>query len=141
MIAGIDISEDAKMTGITPAVLTFSGITEALPPTRRLPCIFLEYCTGMFLVASFKMIVNTTSSAMHTMMMIADTTPTATFSLRIKVVYSSFKSPGREERMLNRRTMEIPFPTPYSVICSPIHISRAEPAVMETTQIMMLMKL
>ena len=29
--------------------------------------------------------------------------------------------------------MEIPFPTPFSVICSPIHISIAEPAVRQQT--------
>ena len=44
------------------------------------------------------------------------------------------KSWGTEERILKSRTREIPFPIPLSVICSPIHIRSAEPAVMAITQ-------
>ena len=36
------------------------------------------------------------------------------------------------EMILNRSTIEIPFPTPFSVILSPIHISIALPAVIVT---------
>ena len=36
------------------------------------------------------------------------------------------------EMILNRSTIEIPFPTPFSVIRSPIHISMALPAVIVT---------
>ena len=45
----------------------------------------LEYCTGMFLVASFRMIANTTIAAMHAIIMTAITTPTATFSFLTNV--------------------------------------------------------
>ena len=48
MTTGKDIRELAKMTGITPAVLTFSGISEDCPLLIiLLPCIFAVYCTGM----------------------------------------------------------------------------------------------
>ena len=37
--------------------------------------------------------------------------------------------PGIPEMMLANRIMEMPLPMPYSVICSPSHITKAEPAV------------
>ena len=46
--------------------------------------------------------------------------------------YSVPKSLGIREIMLITSTIEIPFPTPFSVILSPIHISTAEPAVKVT---------
>ena len=36
---------------------------------------------------------------------------------------------GKREMMEANRIMEMPLPMPNSVICSPIHITRAEPAV------------
>ena len=36
---------------------------------------------------------------------------------------------GRRETMLANRIMEIPFPMPNSVICSPSHMISAEPEV------------
>ena len=36
---------------------------------------------------------------------------------------------GRRETMLENRMIEIPFPMPNSVICSPSHMIRAEPEV------------
>ena len=52
--------EDAKITGITPAVLTFNGMLVAWPPTILRPTIFLEYWTGILLSASFKTTTKTT---------------------------------------------------------------------------------
>ena len=46
-------------------------------------------------------------------------------------------SSGIRDTMLYNRMIEIPFPTPCSVICSPSHIKRAEPAVMDTIQTVM----
>ena len=43
------------------------------------------------------------------------------------------KSLGILDTILIIKMMEIPFPTPFSVICSPIHISIAEPAVRQQT--------
>ena len=36
---------------------------------------------------------------------------------------------GTRERMPANRMMEIPLPTPNSVTCSPIHITKEEPAM------------
>ena len=36
---------------------------------------------------------------------------------------------GRRETMLENRIIEMPFPMPNSVICSPSHMIRAEPEV------------
>ena len=44
--------EEAKITGITPAVFTFSGIFVDCPPTILRPCIFFAYCTGILLSPS-----------------------------------------------------------------------------------------
>ena len=48
---------------------------------------------------------------------------------------SVLKSSGIREIILIVNTIDIPFPTPFSVIRSPIHISTAEPAVSEVTTI------
>ncbi len=57
---GIEKSEPAKITGITPAVFTLSGICEDCPPTSFLPCVFLEYCTLILLSPSERTTINTT---------------------------------------------------------------------------------
>ena len=36
---------------------------------------------------------------------------------------------GKRATMLAKRITEMPLPTPNSVICSPIHMMRAEPAM------------
>ncbi|CUQ41853.1 Uncharacterised protein [Dorea longicatena] len=51
------------------------------------------------------------------------------------------KSLGTREIILINSTMEIPFPTPFSVIRSPIHIKNAEPAVNVHTTIAAFTKL
>ena len=40
-------TETAKMMGITPAWLTFSGMYVLCPPYMRLPTTRFAYCTGM----------------------------------------------------------------------------------------------
>ena len=77
-MVGMDIREDAKMTGITPAVLTFRGMKLLCPPTILRPCIFLEYCTGIFLVASFRTITRTIVTRITAMMITAASAPFAT---------------------------------------------------------------
>jgi hypothetical protein len=49
-------------------------------------------------------------------------------------------SDGIFATILNKRIMEIPFPTPFSVMRSPSHIKNAEPAVKETVITTMLVK-
>ena len=67
-------------------------------------------------------------------MIMPATTIVATLWFIMKRSYKVIKSCGIEERILNKRTKEIPFPTPLSVILSPIHIRSADPAVIATTQ-------
>ena len=129
IITGMDMIEDAKITGITPAVLTFKGMCEDWPPIILRPCIFFEYCTGMRRSAPFNTRTKTTVATTTARTMMAATVATATDLPAIKRSYSISTSCGRLETILIRSTMEIPLPTPFSVIRSPIHIRRAEPAV------------
>jgi len=54
------------------------------------------------------------------------------------VLYNVAKSLGIPEIMLIKSTIDIPLPTPFSVILSPSHISIAEPAVSAATTTIML---
>ena len=45
-VAGSSSSEEAKIGGITPEVLIFSGRNEVSPPNMRLPTWRLGYCTS-----------------------------------------------------------------------------------------------
>ena len=46
-VAGISMTDEAKMTGITPAMLTLSGMKVLVPPIMRRPTTRLAYCTGI----------------------------------------------------------------------------------------------
>ena len=81
IITGVDMMEEAKITGITPAVLIFNGMTEDCPPTIRLPCIFWEYCTGIRLSPSCRTITKTTMAPITARIMIAVTIFTGIFPL------------------------------------------------------------
>ena len=59
----------------------------------------------------------------------------------INCSYKETKSLGIRERMLINKIIEIPFPTPFSVILSPHHIRNAEPAVNVRTTIAAFTKL
>ena len=133
MTAGKDIMEDAKITGITPAVLTFSGILVDWPPISFLPTIFLEYWTGILLSAPLRISTRTTTRRITAAMISPARVPFAIVFPLIKFSYSNVRSLGTLEMILMVSTMEIPFPTPFSVIRSPSHISIAEPAVRQAT--------
>ena len=47
-VVGNRMSEDAKMTGMTPAVLMRRGMWVDEPPYTRRPTMRLAYCTGIF---------------------------------------------------------------------------------------------
>ena len=78
MIPGNSMIDEAKMTGMTPAVLTFSGMWLDCPPIVRRPTTFREYCTGMERSESFRRTTSTTRAMMMAMMMIPASTPRAT---------------------------------------------------------------
>ena len=46
-VAGNRISDEAKITGMTPAVLIRSGMWVDCPPYTRRPTTRLAYCTGI----------------------------------------------------------------------------------------------
>ena len=125
-------SEEEKMIGITFAVFTFTGNVDPNPPSWLPPWIFLEYCTGILLSASFKIIVRIIVP-MITMKIITPAIITLLICLpSINFWYRLYKSLGIRETMLQSKMMEIPFPTPLSVICSPSHITKTDPAVKQT---------
>ena len=126
------------MTGITPEVFTFKGILVDCPPTIFLPCTFFAYCTGIFLTPSFKIMTKITIPIIIARMIIAATTAFAIGLFRTNCSNSVEISCGIREIILMVRTMEIPFPTPFSVILSPIHIRNALPAVNAATTVMIL---
>ena len=132
MITGNCIREDAKITGMTPAVLIFNGILLEFPPYIFLPCIFFAYCTGILRVPEFSMITSTTIRTITAIMITAATTAGAISLLVTNCLNSPVSSCGILETMLIVRTMEIPLPIPFSVIFSPIHIKNALPAVNAT---------
>ena len=135
IITGVCIKDCAKITGITPAVFTFIGITVLVPPTIFLPCIFFEYWTGILRSAPCKKTTRTTTAIITAAIITAAKVPFAGVFPLINCSKSDVKSLGIREIMLMTRTIEIPFPTPFSVILSPIHISTEDPAVKAATTI------
>ena len=120
--------DEAKIIGITPAVFTLRGILDVLPPTILRPTTFFEYCTGMRRSPSCRYTTNTTINRIIARMIIpAIPALTIFFPLR-NLSYNNLKSLGIVEIILIKRIIEIPFPIPFSVICSPNHITRDAPA-------------
>src|SRR5215471_19484829 len=116
---------EAKMTGITPAWLTFIGMYVEVPPYIRRPTIRLAYCTGMRRCAC----------SMNTMP-VKTTTTTATDSTEVNgpLVWKMVNiSPGMTAMTCVKIRIDMPLPTPRSVISSPIHMMTAVPATMVIT--------
>ena len=129
IITGHCISDDAKIIGITPAVLTFNGMFVDCPPTVLLPLTFWEYWTGILLSPSWRKHTRTTITIRIANIITAAKTPFAGVFGATNVLYNVAKSLGIPDMILIKSTIEIPFPTPFSVIRSPSHINTAEPAV------------
>ena len=114
----------AKMIGITPAIVTFSGRYWVWPWYMRRPRTRLAYCTGMRRCPS-----------------LMKTTPAiTTIAIRMKgMIRSSPSGPvtigaarcGSRPTIPAKMMKLIPFPRPRSLISSPSHISRIVPAVKE----------
>src|SRR5262249_17684619 len=122
---GITISDDAKITGMTPAWLTFSGKYVEVPPYMRRPTMRLAYCTGM---RRWPCSTNTTP-----VMMMRAAQPTALKMAGPGDSRMDLPSAGMRAQMLEKISSDMPLPMPRSVISSPIHITRAPPAVMHST--------
>ena len=66
-VSGKARTEEAKMTGMTPPVLSRSGMCVCMPPYIRRPTTRRAYCTGIFLWArSTQTIAATTSTIIAT---------------------------------------------------------------------------
>ena len=108
------------------------------PPNVFLPLTFCEYWTGILLSPSCKKHTKTTITTRIAIIIAAANTPFAIVLGATNVLYNVAKSLGIPEIMLIKSTIEIPLPTPFSVILSPSHISIAEPAVSAATTTIML---
>ena len=141
MTIGVCISDDAKMIGITPAVFTLSGICEDCPPYVFRPCTFCEYCTA---ILAFPILKNDDKYNNCQQYKQNDHCREDSFCQCFstdELCIQLHKILRYTERILIKSTMKIPFPTPFSVIRSPIHIRNALPAVSVHTTIAALTKL
>ena len=121
MVGSISM-EEAKMMGITPAMLTFSGMYVLVPPMVRRPTMRLAYCTGMRRCdCSTKTTqVMTTSPIAHT--------PRKMPQPRVRRISPS--ADGKVAAMDVKISRDMPLPTPRSVMRSPSHMITVVPAVM-----------
>ncbi len=129
-VVGSSSSEEAKIGGITPEVLSLSGRCEDWPSNMRLPTWRLGYW-----ISSRRW-----ARSMKTMKVITATTMTMT--ARIRPVDKAPWRPsssvpaiasGRRATMPARMISEMPLPMPREVICSPSHIRNMVPPVSVTT--------
>ena len=129
------MKEDAKIIGITPAIASFNGMCVFCAPTIFLPTTFLEYCTGTFLSACC---TNTTAAIKRIEPKIipnAIKIPSVLIAppWKIKFVTIYVMDFGKQEIIPTKIIMEMPFPIPLVVICSPSQISNAVPAIKDRT--------
>ena len=129
-VIGISSSEDAKIGGMTPAVLSLSGRWEDSPPIILLPRWRLGYWIRIRRCARS---TNTTSAMVATaitrMPMIR---PVGSAPVR-PISKVPARAIGSSATMPAKMISEMPFPTPRAVICSPSHIRNMVPPVRVTT--------
>ena len=124
---GSDSSDDAKITGMTPPALTFSGRCVDCPPIIRRPTTRRAYWTGILRSPRSTKTMNPTTT------IIATTITTATMTFHWPVTktfsYTFWTAPGRPTTMPAKMIRDMPLPMPRSVICSPSHMMNAVPVV------------
>ncbi len=117
------------MMGITPAVLTLRGMCVFCPPYTLRPTTRLAYCTGIFLVPC----VNNTTKQMTKNIMPINTISDNKFrTSSLTSVISLMITFGNPDIIPTMIIKEIPFPIPFSVTRSPIHISSIVPVTILT---------
>ena len=110
-------------------MFTFMGRVEDWPPYIFRPTWRLAYCTGIRRSAPLTQVISTISSRMPTMT--SRTIHHFREPARIPpTIWDTMV--GTRDRMPANRMMEMPLPIPNSVICSPIHITKEEPAMKDT---------
>jgi len=134
IIAGNVMNDDAKITGITPAIASFNGINVLCAPTIFLPTTFLEYCTGTLLSACCTNTTPDTKIIAPIIIPIAVINPIVLnpddVTIKFQIVVTA---PGNPDIIPMNIIIDIPFPIPLLVICSPSHISKDVPATNEET--------
>ena len=134
IIAGNVINDDANITGITPAIASFNGICVLCAPTIFLPTTFLEYCTGTLLSACC---TNTTPATNIIAPIITPNViskPTVLNPSDVIIKFHKVEIPvGSPDIIPTSIIIEIPFPIPLLVICSPSHISIDVPTISPKT--------
>ena len=124
MVGGRIVMEAAKMTGITPAMFTRIGMYVVPPDVMRRPTCRLAYWIGMRRTPSF---TKTMPSTMATAMMPMITAVTGGSPSQPR------SAAGRADTIEQKMSSEMPLPTPFCVMSSPIHITSVVPAVSEMT--------
>jgi len=117
----------AKMIGMTPAMLTRSGMYVEPPVVIRRPTIRFAYWIGIFRWPSW---TKTTAT------MIAIAISGNISRSNASPSYHARMPPGNPARMEAKMRSEIPFPIPRFVISSPIHMRSVVAAVSEMTIMM-----
>src|SRR5882757_5429765 len=127
--AGMYSSDEAKMTGMTPAWLTFSGMYVDVPPYARGPIMRFAYCTGIRRWAGSTKTTMTNPTAITAR---NSTQPPAILPETL-IAHSEL---GKLDAMATNIRIDMPLPMPRSVISSPSHMTVAVPAVMQVTMVM-----
>ena len=134
IIAGKVINDDAKITGITPAIASFNGICVLCAPTIFLPTTFLEYCTGTLLSACCTNTTPATNIIAPIRIPIDVNNPVVLNPASVIVKFHSVVTRlGNLYIIPININKEIPFPIPLFVICSPNHISIDVPVTKPVT--------
>ena len=125
-VVGISRIDDAKIGGMTPETLSFSGRCEDSPPNILLPTCRLGYCTSSRRCARSMKTMPVTSAAMKAAppMIMSGRSRRCAPTSNAWPIYC-----GKRATMPAKMISEMPLPTPRLVICSPIHISRIVPPV------------
>ena len=118
-VAGMSITDEAKMTGMTPAMFTLSGMNVLCPPIIRRPTTRFAYWTGMRRSpVVIQITATTTASAMA-----------RNSTIETMLCVSSFSVPdGMRDTMLMKIMIDMPLPMPRAVMSSPSHITATAPA-------------
>ena len=132
MVAGNARIDEAKITGMTPPVFTFSGMCVLDPPYIRRPTTRLAYWTvTRRLPRSMKMIAAMTA-----------TKNTRRSRIRMRPIWPVLIWPsvamtarGSCATIPAKMMSDIPLPMPRSVICSPSHMMNVVPVVSVSTVI------
>ena len=128
------MKDEAKITGITPAIASFSGICVLCAPTIFLPTTFLEYCTGTLLSACCTNTTPATNRIAPTTIAIAVNNPIVLNPESVIIKFHKVVIPlGNLDIIPIKINNDIPFPIPFAVICSPNHINIDVPATNPVT--------